>query len=199
MRKKEGQRTTSKKIRDCISEIPKGEPFGIQEFMKFGPKSNVYKIFSRLVNKKELKRILPGIFYKPKTNRYVKEIFPSIDSVVRAYAKNKGLKVQVGGAEALNMLNLTTQVPVLPTYEINGRSRVLLVGNLKVKLRHAPTLRLSLAGRPSGIALSALLYLGEKNAGYREVQKIRDCLSSKDFKELENIKLPIWLKSLLRR
>ena len=81
----------------------------------------------------------------------------------------------------------------MPVFYTSGLSRELKVGNLTVKLRHASHRKLLLAGKQSGLALSALWYLGKDNVNSNVLSTIRSGLTSEEFEILKNTDMPAWM------
>lgn len=118
---------------------------------------------------------------------------PDVSKVVEVMARDHGDTIQVHGAEAARRFKLSTQVPTVPVFYTSGLSRELKVGNLTVKLRHASRRKLLLAGKPSGLALSALWYLGKDNVNSNVLSTIRSGLTAEEFETLKNTDMPAWM------
>ncbi len=86
------------------------------------------------------------------------EVMPDAAKVVEVMAKDHGETIQVHGAEAARRFRLVTQVPTTPVFYTSGPTRELKIGNLTVNLRHVSHWKLLLAGKRSGLALSAFCY-----------------------------------------
>jgi hypothetical protein len=83
----------------------------------------------------------------------------------------------------------------------SGPSRELKLGNLPLILKHVTRRKLALSGRPSGLALSALWYLGKKQATTDTIKTIREKLTPQAFEELkaETPSMPAWMANALHR
>lgn len=193
--------TTAEAIRNRINTIQVGEPFTSAQFIPLGTRASVDQALSRLVKHREIKRISRGVFVRPKTSRYVVEVMPEPLQVVKAIASAHGETVQVHGAEAARLLGLTTQVPLQAVFHTNGSSRQLKFGNLPVVLKHVARRKLALAGRPAGLALSALWYLGKEQVSTATIKTIREKLTPEAFEEFraETVSMPTWMANTLHR
>ena len=185
--------SVAKTIRERVLRIRLAEPFTNKQFLKLGSRASVDKALSRLVSEGVIQRIIRGVFMRPQTNRYIGMVAPSVREVVEVMAKDQGEIIQVQGAVAVNRFKLSTQVPVLPIFCTTGPSRKFKIGNLTVQLRHASRRKLLLAGKTSGMAISALWYLGKNNVNPSVIRTIRARLTEKDFKELKGAQLPAWM------
>ncbi len=139
------------------------------------------------------------MYARPKKGKYVKEVLPSAEEIVEAMAKERGETLQVYGAVAANRLRLSTQVPMKPIYYTSGPSREINVRGATVTLKHASNRKLQLAGKRSGMALSALWYAGEKNMNEHTISTIAEQLSQKELSELMNSSMPAWMSEALKQ
>lgn len=136
----------------------------------------------------------------PKTSLLVgKVVPPDTKAVVRVIAEKNNSQVEIQGAEAAWRLGLTTQVPARPVFETTGRTRAMKVGNKEVILKHVSPRKLTLAGRPAGLALSALYYLGKRGVSEKVIDTIRKRIPAEEFDALKNAQLPIWMANFISR
>ncbi len=89
---------------------------------------------------------------------------PKPIKVTATIAKTTGATIQVHGAEAARKLELTTRAPVQTIFLTSGLSRRIQMGMLEIRLQHVCQRKLALAGRPAGLALAAMWYLGKKKS-----------------------------------
>lgn len=193
--------TTVQAIRNRISEIGVGEPFTSTQLKALGTRASLDQTLSRLVKQGEITRISRGVFVRSKQSRYVGEVMPEPSKVAQAIASAHGETVQVHGAEAARLLGLTTQMPLRAVFYTSGPSRELKLGNLPLILKHMARRKLALSGRPSGLALSALWYLGKKQVTTSTIKTIREKLTPQAFEEFraETPSMPAWMANALHR
>jgi hypothetical protein len=198
---KEAIMTTVATIRKRINEIGVGEPFISIQFNALGTRAAVDQTLSRLVKRGEIARISRGVFVRPKRSRYVGEVMPEPSKVAQAIARAHGETVQVHGAEAARLLGLTTQMALQAVFYTSGPSRELKLGNLPLILKHVARRKLALSGRPSGLALSALWYLGKEQVTKGTIKTIREKLTPQEFEEFkaEAPSMPAWMANTLHR
>jgi len=198
---KDTSMTTVEAIRNRINEIELGEPFTSNQFNALGTRAAVDQALSRFVKQGEITRISRGVFVRPKRSRYIGEVMPEPSKVAKAIANAHGETIQVQGAEAARLLGLTTQMPLQVVFYTSGPNRALKLGNLQLTLKHVAQRKLALAGRPSGLALSALWYLGKEQVGPGTIKAIREKLSPEAFEEFraETTAMPAWMADTLRR
>jgi len=186
-------------IRHKLEGIPLGKPFTSRELIGLGEESNIRKVLERLVKEEEIIRVTRGIYVRPKISRYVGRVPPSLEAVLETIATSTGEVFQVHGAEAVRQLGLSTQVPVKPLFLTNGRSRILSIGNIEVKLRKVSPRKLILAGTLAGIAVSALWHLTKEEISLKTIERIEQVLPAEEFEKLTAVKasLPSWVTLLI--
>jgi len=193
--------TTAGNIRNRIKEIAIGEPFTSNQFNGFGTRASVDQTLSRLVKRGEIARVSRGVFVRPKNSRYVGQVMPEPSKVAQAIANAHGETIQVHGAEAARLLGLTTQMPLQSVFYTSGRNKEIRLGKLRLILKHVAPRKLALSGRPSGLALSALWYLGKEQVSPRTIKTIREKLTPEAFAEFkeETRSMPAWMVDTLHR
>lgn len=187
-------------IRNKLEEIPLGTPFTSRELIGLGKESNIRKVLERLVKEEEIIRMTRGIYARPKRNPYVSSpVPPSIEEVLKTITSQTGETLQYHGAEAVRQLGLSTQAPVKPIFLTNGRSRILSIGTIEVKLKKVSQRKLILAGTLAGIAISALWYLNKEEISLKTLERIEHVLPPEEFKKLIEVKasLPSWVTALI--
>lgn len=193
--------TTVEAIRSRINSIGVGEPFTSTQFNALGTRASVDQTLSRLVKKGEITRLSRGVFVRPKRSRYVGEVTPEPAKVAQAIASARGETVQVHGAEAARLLGLTTQMPIQAVFYTSGPSRKLKLGNLPLILKHVARRKLALSGRPAGLALVALWYLGKEQVTPATIKTIRERLTPEAFEEFKagTSSMPTWMANTVHR
>ncbi len=190
--------TITERIKERIEKMPTGEPFSTAVFLLFGKRAAIDQALSRLVRKGQIGRVTRGLYVRPQENRWVGKVPPAPETIARALAAAGGAKVAVHGAEAARHFGLTTQVPTQPMFLTTGPSRRFKLGNLECSLKHTCARKLALAGRPAGLALSALWYLGKGQVTPEVVTKVRSQLEPAEFEALRHAPLPAWMSEAIR-
>jgi hypothetical protein len=186
---------TNQAIRKRIMNAPRGEPFATIKFLGSGKRAAVDQAISRLVKAGEITRIARGIFVRPEKNKYLGTVMPDPIKVAKLVAQNTGSTIQVHGAEAAYRLSLTTQIPTQLVFYTSGSSRHFQLGNLSITLKHISPRKLLLAGRPAGLAFTALWYLGKQQVTIKTIEAIQKKLSILEFEALQSIisSMPGWM------
>ena len=187
--------TAAESIRGYIEELPAGEPFTTADLMRLGTRAAVDQNLTRLVRNGSIERIARGVFVRPVINEYVGKVSPEPTKIAEAVAQSSGSAIKVHGAEAARRFQLSTQTPMQPVFWTSGPNREIQVGKTRIRLRHAGTKKLALAGRPAGTALAALWYLGKEQVTPAVIEQIHSRLSEEEFGVLrsETKSMPAWM------
>lgn len=187
---------TATSIRQRIESIPIGELFTTSALLEYGTRASINRAISRLVKEVSIERVTRGIFVRPETSRFVGKVSPSPIKVAETVAKITGAVIQVHGAEAARRLELTTQVPTQSVFLTSGPSRRIRVEKMEIRMLHVCQRKLALAGRPAGLAITAMWYLGKKGVTPSLVEKIRYKLGDSEFEMLRSAAnvMPAWMR-----
>ena len=192
---------TAKLIRQRIEAMPIGEPFTPTAFLECGTRASVDQTLSRLVKAGTIERVARGVLVRPEVSRFVGTVMPEPLKVAETIAKTTGAVVQVHGAEAALRLELTTQVPTQSVFVTSGPSKRVRVGQMEIRLQHVCQRKLALAGRPAGLAIAAMWYLGKTEVTPALIEKIRRKLGSSEFEVLKSAtrSMPAWMSDAIFR
>ncbi|WP_254797308.1 DUF6088 family protein [Geopseudomonas aromaticivorans] len=184
-----------------IQRLPRGRLFSRALLADLGSPAAISRALSRLCARGDLERIVRGVYMRPKLNRYIGQVRPSVQQVVRLIARRNNETVQMHGAEAVRQLGLSTQMPMVPMFYTSGHSRTVRVGAAVAHLRHVAPDKLQCAGSPAGIALVALHYIGRRGADDRVLSHLKAFLtttSDDDLAMLYSCKMPLWMRSFVQ-
>lgn len=181
-----------------IKRMKKGKPFVRSILAENGSRSALDKALSMMVKAGQLERITRGVYMRPKASKYTGTVKPSPIVVMQIIAKANDEKIQIHGSEAVRMLGLSTQMQMLPTFYTSGRTRVIRVGNAKVRLRHACDRRLQFAGTRLGIVVSALYYIGSKGLTDQVLEKLIRHLNEREKLQLQRSKISNGMKAKIQ-
>jgi hypothetical protein len=161
-------------------------PVPTRDFLDLGSRAAVDQSLSRLARMGEIRRIERGLYDVPKMSKLLNQpLTPSPDELIRAWAKNNGLKVVPSGTRAANLLGLSTQVPAKIVYYTNGRTQTLKLGPYTVKLLNRGPKTMDVSGRTAPLVLQALRYIGRDGVRPEVVHRLQSTLSRKKKDELK--------------
>ena len=92
----------------------------------------------RCIAVKQIVRLSPGVFYRPKKSRFG---YLPVDTqeLIKAYSRKKDADFVVSGATAVNALGLSTQLPMVRSYIMTERVRAQL-NSVNIKIEYSKTL-----------------------------------------------------------
>lgn len=143
-----------------------------------------------------------GLYHFPAINEKLGgELSPSMDTVARAIARRSGSRIVATGAQAANLLGLSTQVPAKPIYLTNGSSRSVAVGNYSIAFRHVGPRRMGVKNDISVLVFEALRYIGRANVTDQVATRLRRSLPAEAKAELRRdlSRASIWMRQIVQR
>ena len=115
------------KIRERIMQAPDGSVFVNSDFADITDTNTIKQIISRLIKEGTLRRIIRGVFEKPKYSKLLQEyVAADPNEIANALARCYHWTIAPCGDTALNKLGLSTQVTAVcisamaPTKHMNG-------------------------------------------------------------------------------
>lgn len=196
---KDFQMTTMAQVRCRIESKEEGVPFTTSDFLDLGSRAAVDQSLSRVVRTGAIERIARGIFVRRSavSSDRTKRLDPL--AVVKALATASGETFEVHGSTATHYFGLSKGAPnKTVVFQTNGSPRHFQLGSLYMELRRVTTRKLVLAGRPAGLALSALWHLGKAQVNLKTLESIREKLGASEFEVLRKCRqVPGWLSDIL--
>lgn len=181
-------------------EINKGEIFFISDFTELGNYEAVRKSLQRLTKDNRIKRIAKGIYFLPKKHEFLGVIYPHAEQIAKAIAKRDKARIIATGSTALNLLGLSTQIPLKVVFLTDGSARKIKVGNQTIQFKKTNPKNLSIKHRLSNLVIQALKEIGEKNVTKEQVQKIQTIIEESQERNIinENLKnAPVWIQKIM--
>ena len=89
-----------------------GTLFFPEQFRDLGESTAIRKAFQRLSQNGKITRVTQGMYVIPKESLLLGKILPGAEEVAEAIAKRDRARIIPTGAQALNLLGLSTQVPM---------------------------------------------------------------------------------------
>ena len=186
-------------IEKKIKANKRGKIYFPASFYRYGTEAAIHQAFKRLYEKGTLSRIAHGIYLYPKTDPELGTLYPSIDEIAMAIAKRDKARIIPNGAQALNILGLSTQVPMKIVYLTDGAQRDISIGNQSIKFKKTSPRNLAAKGEISGLVIQALREIGKDNATADQLDKIRELLKNEDPTVVENDAgiAPLWISRIM--
>ena len=191
----------SKIIRERISGIEIGKLFTINDFADLNNDNLVTRTLSRLQNEGAIVRVATGIYVNPKKTQFG-ILYPTIDQIAQKIAERDKAQIMPTGDTALNILGLSTQVPMNAVYITNGAKRKVKVGERNIIFKNVIQKNFQFKGKLLPLIIIALKELGEKNITNEIKNKITKLISECNAEEKTTLfhdlyLSPVWIKELL--
>lgn len=186
-------------LRHKIETLPEDSILFRSDFPEYNSEF-VGGTLSELVTKGFLTKIAQGIYVKPRKSRFG-VLFPTVDKVVQAIATRDNAEVLPSGITALNVLGLSTQVPMNYTYLTTGSERMVKLANCQVTLKRGVPKNFCYETRLIALLVQALRTLKQENVNREEIQTIRSLISKEPDKDslMRDVDLmPAWMKRIVK-
>ncbi len=171
--------------------------FTPSDLADLGDPRSVGKELTRLVTAGKIRRVRRGVYEIPRQHPLIGTVGAGTDAVVAAIARRDGLKLLPSGANAANLLGLSTQVAAREILGVQGRSRTSdEIGRASVQFRQRSTKAMMMAGRASGWVAEALRNIGRVHITNERLQPLRARLGAKEKKQLrDDLRYaPAWMR-----
>lgn len=197
--------TAAKEIEGKIKKFKRGKIFFLDNFAVLGAPETVKKTLQRLTNAGLLVRLANGIYWYPPKEKELHGVKisgkPTLDEIAKAIAKRDRARIVPTGLHALNMLNLSQQVPANVIYLTDGTSRRVSIGEGKsILFKHTSEVkRLAYRSEYLMLLVSAIREIGENNITAEQLSIIKERFSHITKQEFEtDIELiPVWIRKIL--
>ena len=148
-----------------------------------------------------IRTLARGLYDYPIQDLQLGNLAPRAQEVARALAGRDAVRLQPTGANAANVLGLSTQVPVRVVYLTDGASRKVQIGRLEVILKKTTPRQMATAGRISGTVIQALRWLGKDGVNDSTLKLLRQRLSTDDKSRiLEDARFaPAWIAKVMKQ
>jgi hypothetical protein len=190
----------SGKIRQRIKRGKSGKIYFAKDFNDIGNDELINKTLFRLEKNKTLVRLSHGIYLFPVIDKQIGLLYPSPEKIAKAIAKRDNARILPTGSHAINLLGLSTQVPMNVVYLTDGSPRKVDIGNRKITFKKASPRNFEYTGKIIPLVVGALKEIGEGNMYAEQLKQLeRILLHSEEKKILLNDAhlAPSWIKKII--
>lgn len=189
-------------IAQRIAAMKDGTVFIVSDLLDIASLPTVNMALSRLSARGDIRRVMRGIYEKPRYSRLLGELVAT-DPTKTAYAiarKNRWSVAPTGEA-ALNLLRLSTQVPVVWIYASDGPYKEYSCGGVKISFRHTSNKEITGYSPITILLIQALRALGRKHVGETEIKTLQRNLSEENKKIAlgETQGITSWIYDLIKQ
>lgn len=190
----------SNKIEAIIKQTEKGKLIFISDFSELGNYDTVRKSLQRLVNKGIITRISKGIYYVPKKDKILGNLYPSTEEIGKAIAKRDKARIIPTGAYAQHLLGLSAQIPMNVVYLTDGSARKIKIGNQTIVFKKTSPKNLSYESQLSSLLIQALKSKKEYSVTESDKRILKEIIIKSN--EIEKIKkdiqiAPVWIRKIV--
>lgn len=190
------------KIESTIMGFDRGKIFFVDDFLHLGSSEAIRQTLLRLSKANVILRVAQGIYCYPEIDNKLGlgTIFPTFEQIAEALAEHLHARIVPTGDYALNVLGLSTQIPMNSVFLTDGKSRRIEISNGRgIILKNTAPKNLSFRNRLAMLVNSALKSIKRQNVTEEHIRRISDLLR-KEKKEdvLSDLKLmPEWIRQIV--
>lgn len=187
-------------LKTIENKVSIGDIFFIADFTELGNYEAVRKSLQRLTKDDSIKRIAKGIYFLPKKHERLGIIYPHAEQIAKAIAKRDKARIIATGSTALNLLGLSTQIPMKVVFLTDGSARNIKVGSQTIQFKKTSPKNLSIEHRLTNLIIQALKAIGEKNVQQEQIDKIQMIIDKSGERKLiyQNLKnAPVWIQKTI--
>lgn len=171
----------TKEMRKRIAEAPDGSLFIRSDFKDIADSAAIRQGLSRIVREGVLRRVINGIYEKPKYSELLQEyVAADPNAVAQALARNYHWTIAPCGNTALNLLGLSPQVAAVWSYISDGPYKTYTWDNTKIEFKHRTNREITGLSYMTALVVQALKTLGKDNAGPEVIQTLADRLTQEE-------------------
>ena len=165
-------------IRERVLSAEDGTVFVTSDFADIADTNTIRQSIYRLVNDGTLRRILQGVYEKPKYSKLLEEyVAADPDAVAKALARSYHWTIAPCGNTALNLLGLSTQVTAVWSYISDGPYKTYEWNSTKLEFKHRTNKEITGLSYMTRLVIQALKSLGRSNVTSDVIKTLSEKLS----------------------
>ena len=170
-----------KSIRDRVLAAEDGSVFTSSDFADIADTGTIRQSLNRLVQDKILRRIIRGVFEKPKYSKLLGEyVAVSPDAVAQALARSYRWTIAPCGDTALNILGLSNQVTAVWSYISDGPYKTYEWDHVKIEFRHRTNREITGLSYMTSLVIHGLKALGKERISSETIERLSARLSESE-------------------
>ena len=186
-------------LRERIEALPEDSVLFRTDFPEYHSEF-VGGTLAELTQEGMLVKLAQGVYAKPRRSRFGL-VLPSVDKIVQAIAARDNAEVLPSGMTALNVLGLSTQVPMKYSYLTTGSERIIKLENQEIRLKRGVPKNFCYETKLISLLVQALKTLKQQNVGEEELQVIRNLISREPDRSAlakDVDMMPVWMKRIVK-
>ena len=171
----------SQQIQERIGRAEEGTIFVNSDFADIADTETIRRNLNRLTKSGVLRRVLKGLYDKPKYSKLLNEyVAPDPDAVAKALARSYHWTIAPCGNTALNMLGLSPQVTAVRSYISDGPYKTYERNATKIEFKHRTNKEITGLSYMTALVIQALKTLGKANVTQEVIETLSSKLSDMD-------------------
>ncbi len=196
--------SVAKKICHSIEDYGRGKIFFADDFVSIGSAENIRQTLGRFTKSEKIVRVANGIYYYPEEDEKLGLgiIMPSYDQIAHAIAERSHARIVPSGDYALNVLGLSTQVPLNCIYLTDGSPRKIVISDDRgIVFKKTAPKNLAFKNRLAMLITSALKSVKRENITQEQIQHIEKLLRKEDKESVltDLALMPIWIRKIVTK
>ena len=192
-----------RQMRERIDHAETGTVFIPSDFADIAEAAKVNMCLKRLKESGKLTSLKRGVYMKPRYSTLLNQAVPArSDDVAKAMARNFGWTIVPCGDTALNLLGLSTQVPVVWSYVSDGPYRNYTVEGAKLQFKHTDR-KSEIIGlsEKTALVIQALRTIGKENITQKDIKKLSGKLDKAEKSRLllEGQRAAAWIYEAIKQ
>lgn len=182
-------------------EYKKLGAFTASDFLEFARYDAIRKSLDRLEDSNQIRRIIRGVYDRPRINRRFNMLEPpKIEDVAYAIARQYNWYICPSGNFALNKLGLSTQVPARYVFVSNGPYVSYTIEGIRLIFKHTTSREITMFSYITQLVIQAIKAIGRINISQDDIMYLRKTLNYKDKNTLlnEGRRTSIWIYEVIK-
>lgn len=196
--------SAAQKIENSIENLGRGRIFFADDFVSMGSAENIRQTLLRCAKSDKIVRVAKGIYCYPQIDEKLGLgiLMPSYDQIANAIAERAHARIIPTGDYALNVLGLSTQVPMNCVYLTDGTPRkVEISGGRGIIFKKTTPKNLAFKNRLAMLVTSALKSIKQENVTPEQIEHIEQLLRKEDKDSVlaDLALMPIWIRKIVMK
>lgn len=171
----------SRQIKEQIKIAKEGTVFVNSDFASIADAETIRRNLNRLVQVGILRRVINGVYEKPKYSKLLDEyVATDPETVANALARSYHWSIAPCGNTALNLLGLSTQVTAVWSYISDGPYRTFEWNNTKLVFKHRTNKEITGLSYMTSLVIQALKTIGKLNITSDIIMMLSEKMTEKD-------------------
>ena len=184
--------------------LERGSIFFSDDFIDLGTPDAIRQTLARFCKEGLIIRVAQGIYCYPEIEEKLGLgiLQPSFEQIAEAMAKRDHARIAPTGVYALNVLGLSTQVPMNYVYLTDGSKRHVEISNGRgITFKNTAPKNLAFQSRLAMLITFALKSLKKENIEDWQIKRIKDLLQNESKESvMADFKLmPVWIRNIIRQ